>query len=195
VRQYINQTMQNVGGVAADDGRLLWKAPNEGKVAVIPTPIERDGVVYIASGYVNGCHAFKITPGAGGKFTAEKVYANKDMKNHVGGVILFGDYVYGSNDPGFLTCMDFKTGKVAWKDRAPGKGAPVIADGKIFYRNENSPGKITLAEASPEGYKELGTFTPPDASGRPTWAPPVVANGKLYIRDQDVLMCYDVKAK
>lgn len=198
VRQYIQQTAQTVAGVAADDGRLLWKANRpEGKVAVIPTPIEKDGLVYVAAGYQAGCNLFKVTPPADakGKWSVEQVYASKDMKNHHGGVILLGDHVYGSNDPGLLTCMEFNTGKVAWKDRGPGKGSLVIADGKIYYRNENSPGKISLIDASPDGYKEISSFTPPDASGKSTWPHPVVANGHLYIRDQDVLMCYDVKAK
>ena len=198
VRQYVQQTEKSVAGVAADDGRLLWKADRpEGRVAVIPTPIEKDGLVYVAAGYGVGCHGFKVTPPAagGGKFSVEQVYASKDMKNHHGGVILFGEHVYGTNDPGILTCMEFKTGKVAWSDRSVGKGAIVIADGRIYLRGEQSPGRVALVEATPEAYKEVSTFTPPDASGRSTWPHPVVANGKLYLRDQDVLLCYDVKAK
>ena len=198
VRQYISQTEKSVAGVAADDGRLLWKASRpEGRTAVVPTPIEKDGLVYVAAGYGVGCHAFKVTPpaAAGGKFSVEQVYANKDMKNHHGGVILLGDHVYGANDPGILTCMDLKTGKVAWADRGPGKGSLVIADRRIYFRNEQSPGPVTLVQATPEAYREISSFTPPDASGRSTWPHPVVANGRLYLRDQDVLLCYDVKAK
>ena len=196
VRQYVQQTEKSVAGVAADDGRLLWKASRpEGRTAVVPTPIEKDGMVFVAAGYGVGCHLFKVTPGAGGKFSVEQVYANKDMKNHHGGVVLLGEHVYGANDPGMLTCMELKTGKVAWSDRAPGKGSLVIADGRIYFRNEQSPGEVTLVEATPEGYREAGSFTPPDASGRNTWPHPVVANGKLYLRDQDVLLCYDVGVK
>jgi outer membrane protein assembly factor BamB len=198
VRQYVQQTEKTVAGVAADDGRLLWKIGRpEGRVAVVPTPIERDGLVFVAAGYGVGCNLFKVTPpaDAGGAFSVEPVYANKDMKNHHGGVVLLGDHVYGSNDPAFLVCMDFQTGKVAWRDREPGKGSMVIADGRIYFRNEQSPGKVTLVEATPDSYKELGTFEPPAPSGKSTWAHPVVANGKLYLRDQDVLHCYDVKKK
>ena len=117
------------------------------------------------------------------------------MKNHHGGVILLGDHVYGTNDPGILTCMDFKTGKVAWSDRSVGKGSIVIADGRIYLRSEQPPGRVALVEATPESYKEVSTFSPPDPSGKSTWPHPVVANGRLYLRDQDVLLCYDVKAK
>ena len=198
VRQYIQQTEKSVAGVAADDGRLLWKADRpEGRTAVVPTPIEKDGLVFVAAGYGVGCHAFQVTPpaDAGGKFSVEKVYANKDMKNHHGGVILLGDHLYGTNDPGILTCMEFTTGKVAWSDRSVGKGSVVIADGLLYLRSEQPPGRVALVEATPQAYKELGAFNPPDPSGRPTWPHPVVANGKLYLRDQDVLLCYDVKAK
>jgi outer membrane protein assembly factor BamB len=196
VRQYIQQTEKSVAGVAADDGRLLWRANRpEGRVAVVSTPIEKDGLVYVAAGYGVGCHAFKVTPpaAAGGTFSVKQLYANRDMKNHHGGVVLLGDHVYGSNDPGLLTCMDLKTGEVAWRDRGPGKGSIVIADGRIYCRNEQSPGTMMLVEATPDGYKELSTFEPPDASGKSTWPHPVVANGRLYLRDQDVLLCYDIQ--
>lgn len=198
VRQYVQQTEKSVAGVAADDGRLLWKAGRpEGRVAVIPTPLEKDGLVYVAAGYGVGCHAFKVTPpaAAGGKFSVEPVYANKDMKNHHGGVILLGDHVYGTNDPGILTSMDFKTGQVAWTDRSVGKGSIVIADGRLYLRSEQPPGAMALVEATPEGYKEAGQFSPPAPSGKPTWPHPVIANGKLYLRDQDTLLCYDIAAK
>jgi outer membrane protein assembly factor BamB len=198
VRQYVQQTEKSVAGIGADDGRLLWKAGRpEGRVAVIPTPVEKDGFVYVAAGYGAGCHLFQVTPpaAAGGSFSVKQVYANKDMKNTSGGVILLGDHVYGANDPGILTCMDFKTGKVAWSDRGPGKGSLTIADSRIYYRNEQPPGTVTLLEATPEGYKEISTFSPPDPGGKSTWSHPVVANGRLYLRDQDVLRCYDIQEK
>jgi outer membrane protein assembly factor BamB len=198
VRQYIQQTEKTVAGVAAEDGKLLWSAKRpEGRTAVVPTPIEKDGFVFISAGYGAGGHLFKVTPPAtaGGKFSAELVYKTKDLENHHGGVILFNDHLYTSRGPGVLTCADFKTGKVVWSDRSVGKGSILIADGKIYLRSEKSPGKMALVEASPDGYKEISTFTPPDASGLFTWPHPVIANGKLYLRDQDVLLCYDVKAK
>jgi len=130
-----------------------------------------------------------------GKFTVQRVYASHDMKNHHGGVILYGDYVYGSNDPGLLVCMDFKTGKVAWSNRGVGKGSIAIADGMIYLRSEQPPGTVALVEATPRAYKQTSTFTPPDASGQSTWPHPVIANGHLYLRDQQVLLSYDIRAK
>ncbi len=195
VRQYIQLTAASVAGVAAADGKLLWRAPRKGQVAVIPTPIYSDGFVYVSSGYGVGCNLFKVTP-AEGKFTAEQVYANKVMANHHGGVIKVGDYVYGYSDGKGWTCQNFKTGEAKWQDKEKlGKGAIAYADGCFYLRQEDKPGTVALIEASPDGYKEHGRFNPPDRSDKKSWAHPVITGGKLYLRDQDVLLCYDVKAK
>lgn len=196
VRQYIQQTAGVVAGVAADDGRVLWKATREGRIPVA-TPIEHDGLVYVSVGYGVGCHLFKVSPPseAGGRFAVELVYSNKDMKNHHGGVILLDGYVYGSNDPGILTAMDFRTGEVAWQDRSIGKGSIAIADGRIYLRAEKSPGQVALIEATPDGYNLISTFTPPEQSGEYNWPHPVIANGRLYLRDQDALLSYDIRAR
>ena len=194
VRQYIQLTEQTVAGVAAEDGRVLWKTSREGLIPVT-TPIEEDGLVYISSGYGAGCRLFKVNPPAqsGGEFSVELVYANKDLKNHHGGVILLDGYVYGSNDPGILTAMNFRTGEVAWRDRSVGKGSITVADGHIYLRSEASPGQVALIEATPEAYREISVFTPPDQSGENNWPHPVIANGRLYLRDQDVLLSYDIR--
>jgi hypothetical protein len=124
------------------------------------------------------------------------------MQNHHGGVILLDGYLYGAsggNEGGYLACLEFKTGKVMWDERdKPGrrgvrKGSVAFADGRIYYRQED--GTMILFEPSPKEYIERGRFAQPDRSSKPAWAHPVVANGKLYLRDQDVLLCYDVKAK
>ena len=196
VRQYIQLTMKTVAGVAADSGKLLWKGAFPGRTAVIPTPIFHDGHVYVAAGYGVGCALFKINA-QGGKFTAQQVYQNKVMKNHHGGVILHEGKVYGHSDSSGWTCQDLLSGKEAWQDKEKlGKGAIAYADGMFYLREEDAgKGTIALIEASPEGYKEHGRFDQPDRSGKNTWPHPVVAGGKLYIRDQDTLLCYDVKAK
>jgi outer membrane protein assembly factor BamB len=195
-RQYIQLTMKSVAGVAADGGKLLWKAPFPGRTAVITTPIFHDGHVYVTAGYGVGCAVFKINA-QGGKFSARQVYQNKVMKNHHGGVILHDGRVYGHSDNSGWTCQDFLTGKEVWQDKEKlGKGSMTYADGMFYLRQEDGDnGTIALIEASPQGYKEHGRFEQPDRSGKNTWPHPVVAGGKLYIRDQDVLLCYDVKAK
>jgi outer membrane protein assembly factor BamB len=195
VRQYIQMTMANVVGIAASDGKLLWRAPRKGSTAVIPTPIFSDGFVYVSSSYGIGCNLFKITANAG-KFSAAQVYANKVMANHHGGVIKVGNFLYGHSEGKGWTCQDFKTGEAKWQNKEKvGKGSLVYADGHLYLRQEDKPGTAALIEASPNGYKEHGRFNPPDASDKKTWPHPVVAGGKLYLRDQEVLLCYDVKGK
>jgi outer membrane protein assembly factor BamB len=193
VRQYIQLTAESVAGVAADDGRLLWRARRRGEVAVIPTPIYHDGFVYVTSGYGMGCNLFKVTANQG-KFRAAEAYANKVMVNHHGGVIKVGDHLYGYSDSKGWTCQDFKTGEARWQEKQKlGKGCLAYADGHFYLRAEDRAGTIALIEASPAGYKEHGRFNPPDRSNEQSWPHPVVTGGRLYIREQDALIAYDVK--
>jgi outer membrane protein assembly factor BamB len=193
VRQYIQLTVESVVGVAAADGKLLWQAVRKGKTAVIPAPIYSEGYVYVSSGYGVGCNLFKVTE-AGGKFTVEEVYANKVMDNKHGGVIKLGDFIYGHADAKGWTCQDFKTGIGKWVYNSLGKGSIIYADGRFYLRAEDK-GTMVLIEASPEAFKEHGRFEQPDRSGKKAWPYPVIAHGKLYLRDWDTLLCYDVKAK
>jgi outer membrane protein assembly factor BamB len=193
VRQYVQMTDAGVVGVAADGGKVLWRAPRKGETAVIPTPLVKGELVFVSSGYGVGCNLFRITPTSGGKLNAEQVYQNNEMENHHGGMVVVGDHVYGSSDPGILKCVELKTGKEVWHDRSVGKGSVAYADGNLYLRGEAGP--VALVEATPAGYREKGTFEQPDRSHDAAWPHPVVAGGKLYLRDQDVLLCYDVKAK
>jgi outer membrane protein assembly factor BamB len=194
VRQIVQLTGASLAGVRASDGKLLWRADRKGRTAMIPTPIYKDGEFYVATGYGIKCNLFKVTEKAG-EFSVEQVYTNGDMINHHGGVILVGKYLYGFCDGKGWTCMDFETGKVAWRNKGVGKGSIVFADGLLYLRSEGGDGTVALIEPSPEGYKELGRFNPPDRSDKNSWPHPVVTGGRLYLRDQDALQCYDVKAK
>jgi outer membrane protein assembly factor BamB len=193
VRQYIQLTAESVVGVAAADGKVLWRAPRKGRTAVIPTPIYSDGFVYVSSAYGIGCNLFKINE-AGGQFTAEEVYANKVLGNKHGGVIKVGDFVYGHADDKGWTCQDFKTGAAKWQYNQLGKGSLIYADRRFYLRAEDK-GTIVLIEASPAGYKEHGRFEQPNRSDKKAWPYPVISHGRLYLRDMDTLLCYDVKAK
>jgi outer membrane protein assembly factor BamB len=123
------------------------------------------------------------------------------MQNHHGGMILVDGCLYGANggnEGGFLICLDFQTGKVLWDERDSGerrapKGSVALADGRLYYRTEN--GAMLLIEPNPTRFVQRGRFEQPNRSNAPAWPHPVIANGKLYLRDQDVLLCYDVKAK
>ncbi len=195
VRQYIQLTPESVAGLAAKDGKLLWRARRRGNVAVISSPVYDDGLVYVSSGYGAGCNLFKVTA-AGGKFSSEQVYANKIMSNHHGGVLRVGGYVYGYSEGKGWTCQDLKTGEAKWEERDKlGKGSLVCADGRLYLRQEDRKGTVALIEPSPDGYKEHGRFDQPDRSSKNSWPHPVVIGGRLYLRDQDVLLCYNVKAK
>jgi outer membrane protein assembly factor BamB len=195
VKQYVQLTAENLVGIAPKDGKVLWKAKRKGATAVIPDPVFSDSLVYVTSGYGIGCNLFKITP-ASGAFSAEQVYANKVMVNHHGGVILLKDFVYGFSEGKGWTCQDLKSGEAKWQEKGKvGKGSLVYADGCFYLRSEEKKGTIALIDASSEGYKELGRFDQPERTDKNSWSHPVVANGKLYIRDQDLLLCYDVKAK
>jgi outer membrane protein assembly factor BamB len=193
VHQAIVLTDSHVAGIAIDSGKVLWRAVRDGKVAVIPTPIYKDDQVFVTSGYKIGCNAFKISV-AGGKFGAEQIYANTDMVNHHGGVILLGGQLYGFSDKGGWTCMDFKTGKVVWTAQKLGKGTLSYADDRFYLRDEGS-GALVLIEASPDGWKECGRFNQPDRSKAKAWPHLVISNGKLFVRDQGTLLCYDIKQK
>ena len=194
VRQYVQLLTNSVAGVAAADGKLLWRAPRRGNVAVIPSPIYHDGFVYVTSGYGAGCNLFKVTA-VGGQFSAEQVYANHVMVNHHGGVILIGNYLYGYSEGKGWTCQDFATGEAKWEEKKFPKGSLAYADGRLYLRQEDNQGTLALIEASPEGYREHGRFNQPSRSDQKSWPHPVIAGARLYLRDQDVLLCYDVKAK
>ena len=191
--QYVQRTEKDVFGLRASDGKLLWQTSFPGRTAVIPTPIVKGNEVYVTAGYGSGCKMVRIEPG--NKVT--EVYENKVMKNHHGGVVLIGDHLYGHADPGWV-CQDFKTGESVWMHRPFGKGAVGAADG-MLYAVEEVSGKVVLVEASPKGWKETGSFTlDPQTKIRSSrgriWTHPVISHGKLYLRDQDIIYCYDVKA-
>lgn len=194
VPQYIQLTARSVAGVAAKTGALLWRADRRGETAVVPTPIYADHKVYVTSGYGIGCNLFEITK-SGISFSAAQVYAKPEIANHHGGVIKLGAHVYGHSDTGGWVCQEFATGKTVWKKGGVGKGAVAYADGHLYCRSESGAGTVALVEATPTGYVEKGRFDQPDRSNKNSWAHPVVAGGRLYLRDQDVLLCYDVKGK
>ena len=112
------------------------------------------------------------------------------MVNHHGGMVLLDGYVYGFDEQ-ILKCIDLATGKTKWQNRSVGKGSVTSADGQLYLRSENGP--VALCAATPDGYEENGRFEQPNRSEKPAWSHPVVCGGKLYLRDQDTLLVYDIK--
>lgn len=193
VKQYVQLTGESVVGVTPG-GDVLWRAERKGKTAVAPTPVVKDNKVYVTSGYGVGSHLFEIER-VDGKFGARQVYAERSIASHHGGALLVGDYIYGYCDSRGWVCQELATGELKWTEkREIGKGSLVYADGRLYLRGEDK-GLVGLIDATPEGYKETGRFVQPGFGKPKTWPHPVVADKKLYLRDQDQLLCYDVEAR
>ena len=163
------------------------KAANS--VANIATPVYSDNKVFFASGYGTGGGLLNLTV-QNGEVAASEAYFTRDMKNHHGGMVLVDGYLYGYNDL-ILTCLEFATGKMMWRDRSVGKGSVTYADGHLYIQSENNV--VGTGGGDTAGYSEKGRFEIPD-KGHPSWAHPVISDGRLYVRNQDTLLVYDIKA-
>jgi outer membrane protein assembly factor BamB len=196
-RQLIRLTERKLAGLDAKTGKLLWQVDYPGKVAVIPTPIVKGNKIYVTAGYDTGASKLiEIGPGN----EVKEIYQNTVMRNHHGGVVLHNEHIYGFSDinRGNWVCQKFDTGDQVWAEKAIGKGAVTYADNRLYCLSEDK-GIVALVEPSPEGYKEHGKFTLEAQSGKRSkngkvWTHPVIANGKLYLRDQEFLSCYDVSS-
>jgi outer membrane protein assembly factor BamB len=175
-------------GVDVNDGRVLWQYDRvANRVANIATPIVRNDLVFVSSDYGAGCALLKLAPGGG----VSEVYYSRDMRNHHSSSVAVGDHLYGFSSA-ILTAMRFADGQVAWRDRSVGKGSLAYADGRLYVYSEH--GVVGLVEPNPTAYREHGRFELQTGSA-PTWSHPVVAGGKLYLRDQDTIYAYDVRAR
>ena len=173
------------------DGRLLWsynKVANN--TANIATPVVRGTKVFVSSDYGTGAALLDVKS-AGNIASASEVYFTREMRNHHASSVLVGDHLYGFNSS-ILTALQFDTGDVAWRNRSVGKGSLIYADERLYLYGED--GTVGLAEATPAGYREHGRFQI-RAGNLPTWSHPVVSGGKLFLRDQDTIYAYDVRAK
>ena len=198
-KQYVQLVGQGLIGVSADDGKFLWTYRRvANSVANIATPIVRGDYVFASTAYDAGSALVKLAPTATGGVNAEEVYfiPARTFQNHHGGMVLVGDYLYAGHGQknGFPICIDWKTGRVIWGEdkRCPGAGSADVtyADGRLYFRYED--GTVALIGASPKEYTLYGTFKIPDVT-EPSWPPPVIAGGKLYLREQDALYCYNLK--
>lgn len=180
--------------VDVESGRLDWSVPWGGTVAVIPTPVTSGGSIFVTSGYGAGC--MLVDPRGEGPSV---VYSSKAMSNHHGGVISLEGRLYGYADRRGWVCLDAASGRQLWRERrALEKGAIAYADGRLYCLGEKE-GEVVLVDASPEGWTERGRFRlEPQSNNRKAsggvWTHPVIANGRLYLRDQEYLSCFDIRS-
>jgi outer membrane protein assembly factor BamB len=191
-KQYVQFLQKGVVGVEAKSGAFLWRYDRvaQGSPANIPTPVVFGNYVYASTGRGGGGLIKLNTEGA--KIEPEAVYHETKVPTAIGGAVKIGDYLYGTSQS--LLCLEFMSGNQKWEDRGVGAGSICYADGRLYLHGEN--GEVALVEATPEGYREKGRFTPADAPSRgpsKAWAYPAVSNGRLYIFDSGTLYCYDIK--
>jgi outer membrane protein assembly factor BamB len=186
-RQIAVLTGEAALGLNAANGELLWRNKKVANgTANIATPIAFDGRVFFSTDYGTGCLLLDVRSGG-----ARELYFNREMKNHYSSSVLHQGYLYGFSSS-ILTAMRFEDGSVAWRDRSVGKGSVTYADGHLYVLSE--AGRVALVEATPAGYREKSRFSIP-AGDFPTWTPPVIAHGRLYLREQDRLYAFDIRAR
>jgi outer membrane protein assembly factor BamB len=195
-KQYVQFLGKGVVGVDAKTGKFLWRYDQTGKgPANIPTPVVQAEYVY-SSGGQSGFGGLVRLKADKDSVATESVYYERNLPVAIGGAILLDGHLYGTTAQE-LVCAEFTTGKIKWHDKCLGAGAICCADGRLYIHGEN--GQVALVEATPPAYRELGRFTPSDqpkhtrGNWEKAWAYPVVANGRLYIRDLGTLWCYDIR--
>jgi outer membrane protein assembly factor BamB len=194
VKQYVQFVGKGLVGLDAKTGKLLWRYDKtaQGSPANIPTPIAEGEYIYSGAGRSGG--GLIMLKAKDGAFEAEEVAFSPKLPTAIGGAVKVGDHFYGTAGQALL-CAEFKTGKLKWEERSVAPGSLCYADERLYIHGEN--GDVALVEASTEGYREKGRFTPPGQPERgrtKAWSYPVVANGRLYIHDLGTLWAYDVKA-
>ena len=198
-KQYVQFLSKGIVGVDAKTGQFLWRYAEVAKgMAQMMTPVARDGYVYGGANAIGG--GLVRLKAEGGGVSAEQVYFARGLPNNIGGSVLIGDYLYGTSGKR-LVAVEFTTGKVKWQAESIGGGSVAFADGLLYLHGED--GEVALVEATPDAYREKGRFTPPAQPQRrrqgpfpeKAWAYPVIANGRLYIRDLGTLWAFDIKAR
>jgi outer membrane protein assembly factor BamB len=197
-KQYVQFLNQGIVGVDAKTGQFLWRYKEVVKgPAQVFTPVVRGDYVYAGALSVGG-GAVRLKPDGNG-VAAEQVYFERGLPNGFGGAVLIGDYLYGF-DPAEqkMVAVEFTTGKIKWNAESLGRASVTYADGLIYVHAWK--GDVGLVEATPEGYREQGRFTPPNQPkskqgpySDTAYTHPVIANGRLYIRDAETLWAWDIK--
>lgn len=209
-RQYIQNSYLGddggvISGIDAKTGKVLWTEPTfkGSSYAIAPTPIVIGDFVYMTSGYNAGCHGFDIGEG----FTVKDRFTKKNqksMKNTHGGVVLVGEHVYGHSERLGWTCQELTKGNIVWSDNntvETQSGGITAAEGMLYLFTED--GEVALVKADPTQFELVSAFKLPMRSKLPAtktsfrqskpWAHPVISGGCLYLRDHDLIFCFDIK--
>jgi len=196
IRQYVAYTANGLVGVDAKSGKFLWRYDKtKGAQGMsMQTPVFRDG--YVFSGGARAGAAAVLLKALQGSVSAEEAYYDPKLPTAIGGTVLVGEHLYGCSQTA-LMCVEYKTGKILWTERSIAPASLCYADGLLYLHGEG--GDVALVEASPEAYRERGRFAPPNqpkhgSAMEKSWAYPVIADGRLFIRDLNTLWCYGVKA-
>lgn len=213
VRQYVQTSYLPggkggvVSGIAAKDGKLLWSAPilSQSSYGIVPTPVVKGNLVYVTSGYGGLAHLIQVGPGQKAKELYKRAQ-QRTLKSSVGGVVLVGDHVYGHSEPSLWVCQELKSGDEGWieRDALKGRSGSLLSAAGMLYLYSDE-GQVGLVEADPKEFKLVSSFTIPAKSKFPetrttskqskVWTYPALANGRLYLRDGELIFCYDVRAK
>jgi outer membrane protein assembly factor BamB len=191
VRQILVLTNTALASLSPEDGTLYWRYPWETTNGFnIATPIAFENYAFISSAYGKGCALLEITADSAGGLSAQPVYEHNRMRNYFASSVCCQGHIYGF-DNSDLVCMDIRSGRIRWRERgirSLKKGSLLVADGHLIILGEY--GKLALAEATPEGYREKGAF---QVSQNKCWTVPVLAGGRLYVRDESCLRCLDLR--
>lgn len=191
-KQYVQFLRTGLVGVDAKSGKFLWKySKTVDPGANILTPVVFKDRVFSAGSRTGGGVVELAVDGE--SVMPRELYFDRALGASIGGAVLVGEQLYGSSGQ-VMFCADFATGKVLWTDRAVGVASICYADGRLYVRGHGN-GDVALVEPSAEGYREKGRLKQPDRSRTQAWPHPVVANGSLYLRDQETLLSYDVSRK
>jgi len=190
IRHYMLLTGERLVGVSTE-GKELWGTKFPGRIAVCSDPVLCGDVIMASSSYGVGAYFYRVTK-EGENFKKVTSFSGPTQRliSHHGGIVAVGEHFYLLTERN-LSCVEAKTGTIVWTDPSVGKGSLVYVDGKLILRSQDGP--VAMVEAAPEGYKELGRFEQPDRSNRNSWTYPVVTDKKLYLRDQNVVLCYDLE--
>lgn len=194
-RLIFTETSKYLICVDADTGKLLWNHEHLTQYDIhAVTPIYHEGCLYYVAGYKSGGGKLKLSED-GSSYTVEWLDTELDCQHH--GVVLVDSYIYGTSHHrggGQMVCLDWNTGKVMWTDKTVTQASVVCADGMLYAYEGPKKGIVSLIKPSPAGLECTGRFTVSEGD-REHWAHPTIANGRLYIRHGDALICYDLRQK